>query len=48
MPGIEDDIRGEVPCGFIVLKTGVIRPPEEIEKEISRPGPREDRSGGSV
>src|SRR6516165_7227550 len=32
--GIKDDLKGEVPCGFIVLKTGVSRPPEEIEKEI--------------
>ncbi len=32
--GIADDMKGEVPCGFIVLKAGVNRPPEEIEKEI--------------
>ena len=32
--GIKDDLKGEVPCGFIVLKTGVNRPPSEIEKEI--------------
>jgi len=32
--GIKDDLKGEVPCGFIVLKTGVNRSPEEIEKEI--------------
>jgi propionyl-CoA synthetase len=32
--GIRDDLKGEVPCGFIVLKAGVNRPPEEIEKEI--------------
>jgi propionyl-CoA synthetase len=32
--GIKDDLKGEVPCGFAVLKTGVNRPPEEIEKEI--------------
>ncbi len=32
--GIKDDLKGEVPCGFIVLKAGVNRPPEEIEKEI--------------
>src|SRR5262249_25236535 len=31
---IKDDLKGEVPCGFIVLKTGVNRSPEEIEKEI--------------
>jgi propionyl-CoA synthetase len=32
--GIKDDMKGEVPCGFIVLKAGVTRPPAEIEKEI--------------
>jgi propionyl-CoA synthetase len=32
--GIKDDIKGEVPCGFIVLKAGVKRPPVDIEKEI--------------
>ncbi|HET7849777.1 MAG TPA: propionyl-CoA synthetase [Pseudolabrys sp.] len=32
--GIADQLKGEVPCGFIVLKAGVNRPPEEIEKEI--------------
>jgi propionyl-CoA synthetase len=32
--GINDEIKGEVPCGFIVLKAGVNRPPGEIEKEI--------------
>jgi propionyl-CoA synthetase len=32
--GIKDELKGEVPCGFIVLKAGVNRPPEEIEKEV--------------
>jgi propionyl-CoA synthetase len=32
--GIKDDLKGEVPCGFIVLKAGVNRHPGEIEKEI--------------
>jgi propionyl-CoA synthetase len=32
--GVKDAIKGEVPCGFLVLKTGVKRPPAEIEKEI--------------
>ena len=32
--GIKDDLKGEAPCGFIVLKSGVTRPPAEIEKEI--------------
>ena len=34
MLGIKDDMKGEVPCGFIVLKSGVTKPPIEIEKEI--------------
>jgi len=32
--GVKDDIKGEAPCGFVVLKTGVNRPPEEIEQEV--------------
>jgi propionyl-CoA synthetase len=32
--GIKDAIKGEVPCGFLVLKSGVQRSPAEIEKEI--------------
>jgi propionyl-CoA synthetase len=32
--GVRDDLKGEVPCGFVVLKAGVNRPPAEIEKEI--------------
>ena len=32
--GIKDAIKGEQPCGFIVLKAGVNRPNEEIEKEV--------------
>lgn len=32
--GIKNELKGEVPCGFIVLKAGVNRPPSEIEKEI--------------
>jgi propionyl-CoA synthetase len=31
--GIKDELKGEVPCGFIVLKSGVNRPPSEIEQE---------------
>jgi propionyl-CoA synthetase len=33
--GANDKIKGEVPCGFVVLKAGVIRPPSIIEKEIA-------------
>jgi propionyl-CoA synthetase len=32
--GIKDAIKGEVPCGFLVLKAGVARSPAAIEKEI--------------
>ena len=32
--GIADALKGEVPCGFIVLKAGVNRDPREIESEI--------------
>jgi propionyl-CoA synthetase len=31
--GIKDELKGEVPCGFVVLKSGINRPPTEIEKE---------------
>jgi propionyl-CoA synthetase len=31
--GVKDELKGEVPCGFVVLKSGVNRPPTEIEKE---------------
>ena len=32
--GMKDEIKGEQPCGFVVLKSGVTRPHEEIEKEL--------------
>ncbi|MFK8250297.1 propionyl-CoA synthetase [Ancylobacter terrae] len=32
--GVHDDLKGESPCGFVVLKSGVVRAPNEIEKEI--------------
>jgi propionyl-CoA synthetase len=32
--GVKDELKGEVPCGFIVLKAGVDRPPNAIEREI--------------
>ena len=31
--GIADTLKGEVPCGFVVLKSGVERPAAEIERE---------------
>ena len=46
--GIKDELKGEVPCGFVVLKAGVNRPPSEIEKELRRAGAREDRPGRRV
>ncbi len=32
--GITDKLKGQLPCGFVVLKSGVNRPHEEIEKEL--------------
>jgi propionyl-CoA synthetase len=32
--GIKDDLKGQVPCGFVVLKAGVDREPAEVEQEI--------------
>ena len=32
--GVKDELKGEVPCGFIVLKSGVTRSAGEIEQEI--------------
>jgi propionyl-CoA synthetase len=32
--GIKDDLKGEQPCGFVVLKSGVTQSPLQIEKEI--------------
>ncbi len=32
--GIKDEIKGEQPCGFLVLKAGVNRPNAEIEGEV--------------
>ncbi len=32
--GIADDLKGEVPCGFVVMKAGVTRGADEIEREI--------------
>ena len=46
--GVKDEIKGEQPCGFLVLKAGVNRPPEEIEKEVVEAGARQDRPGRGV
>jgi propionyl-CoA synthetase len=32
--GIKDELKGEVPCGFVVLKSGVARVPDQIEREL--------------
>jgi propionyl-CoA synthetase len=32
--GVRDDIKGEQPCGFLVLKSGVNRTHAEIEREV--------------
>jgi propionyl-CoA synthetase len=32
--GIKDNIKGEVPCGFLVLKAGVTKSPDDVEKEV--------------
>ena len=32
--GIKDALKGEQPCGFVVLKSGVSRSPLDIEKEL--------------
>ncbi|MDR7037014.1 propionyl-CoA synthetase [Methylobacterium sp. BE186] len=32
--GIRDDLKGEAPCGFVVLKAQVERDPAEIEREL--------------
>jgi propionyl-CoA synthetase len=32
--GVKDPIKGEVPCGFLVLKAGITRSHAEIEKEV--------------
>ena len=32
--GVKDEVKGEAPCGFVVLKAGVNRPTHEIETEV--------------
>jgi propionyl-CoA synthetase len=32
--GIKDELKGEVPCGFVVLKSGAKNPPDRIEREL--------------
>lgn len=32
--GIHDDMKGQIPCGFVVLKAGVAKDAETLEKEL--------------
>lgn len=32
--GIKDELKGEQPCGFVVLKFGVNKPAEQVEREL--------------
>jgi len=32
--GVKDALKGEVPCGFVVLKSGVRQEPTEVEREL--------------
>jgi propionyl-CoA synthetase len=32
--GVKDELKGEVPCGFVVLKAGVGQRPDEVEREL--------------
>ena len=32
--GVKDSLKGEVPCGLVVLKSGIARAPTEIEAEL--------------
>jgi len=32
--GAKDALKGEQPCGFVVLKSGIATPPEQVEKEL--------------
>lgn len=32
--GVKDALKGEVPCGFVVLKSGVSTPPPQVEREL--------------
>jgi propionyl-CoA synthetase len=34
--GVADEVKGEIPIGFVVLKAGIIRDPPHIEQELVR------------
>ena len=46
--GIKDELKGEVPCGFIVLKAGVNRAARRDREGDRGAGARQDRPGGGV
>ena len=46
--GIADALKGEVPCGFIVLKSGVTKSDCRDRERDRRAGARQDRAGGGV
>ena len=43
--GIKDELKGEVPCGFIVLKSGVAKAPPDDRERGGGAGARQDRAG---
>ena len=43
--GIADELKGQIPCGFLVLKNRVTRDTAVIKKEIVQSGARRDRPG---
>ena len=46
--GVHDDLKGQLPVGYIVLNAGVNRDEAEIEKEVVQAGARGDRTGRGV
>ena len=45
--GVADELKGEVPCGFVVLKSGVSATPPRSSGD-RRAGARRDRPGGGL
>ena len=46
--GVKDEIKGEQPCGFLVLKSGVNRPPRGDREGGRQAGARQNRPGRRV
>jgi acyl-CoA synthetase (AMP-forming)/AMP-acid ligase II len=46
--GVHDDLKGQIPVGFLVLKKGVDRDPHEIVGRGRADGAAEDRPRGSI